>query len=181
MTAPARQQQHCDHECICMKYSNTNAYGYPCTHNKEPTSFTVNSPCEHDTRATHTSPPAPDIDALKHDLEFKQACIENQKMHINTLNAKMAEMMQAAAKAERDRGVGSLLEELRNLGWMVAIHNDYWQDGKYYTFWLMTNRSGLYFKGESSMEHGGDIGALNQIKNAIEESLRAQKEKTCKI
>lgn len=59
-----------------------------------------------------------------------------------------------------------LLERLRGYGLMVAIHNDYWQDGKYYTFYLMTTRGGHYFKGESSMEHGGDTSALNQIKHA---------------
>jgi hypothetical protein len=62
---------------------------------------------------------------------------------------------------------GEVLEELRQDGWMVAIHNDYWQNGKLYTFWLVTNRDGRYFKGESSMEHGGDVSALNTIKNAI--------------
>jgi hypothetical protein len=30
-----------------------------------------------------------------------------------------------------------LLATLRADGWMVAVHNDYRQDGKIHTFWLM--------------------------------------------
>lgn len=67
----------------------------------------------------------------------------------------------------KENSAENVLEELRSDGWMVAIHNDYWHDGKPHTFWLMTNRDGRYFKGESSMDHGGDVSALNQIKNAI--------------
>lgn len=33
----------------------------------------------------------------------------------------------------------SLLIDLRNLGWMVAVHNDYKLNGDIYTFWLFTS------------------------------------------
>lgn len=48
---PARQPQHCDHECVCMGYCNRNEMftDDPCT----------KTPCPHDTRP-HTSPPAPE-------------------------------------------------------------------------------------------------------------------------
>ena len=48
---PARQPQHCDHECVCMGYCNRYAslVNEPCPKH----------PCQYDTRATHTSPPAP--------------------------------------------------------------------------------------------------------------------------
>ena len=77
----------------------------------------------------------------------------------------------------REETVDAVLKDLRKNGWMVAIHNDYRQDGKYYTFWLMTSNDGRYLKGESSMERGGDISARNQIKNAIK-SLSSTKEQS---
>jgi hypothetical protein len=32
----------------------------------------------------------------------------------------------------------ALLRAIRARGWRVAVHNDYRQDGKDYTFWLFT-------------------------------------------
>ena len=43
-----------------------------------------------------------------------------------------------------------ILTQLRDAGWSVAIHNDYWQNGIRYTFWLFTNKdTGRYVKGEA--------------------------------
>lgn len=43
-----------------------------------------------------------------------------------------------------------ILTKLRDAGWSVAIHNDYWQNGVRYTFWLFTNKdTGRYVKGEA--------------------------------
>jgi hypothetical protein len=43
-----------------------------------------------------------------------------------------------------------LLTKLRDAGWSVAIHNDYWQNGIRYSFWLFTNKdTGRYVKGEA--------------------------------
>lgn len=58
-------------------------------------------------------------------------------------------------------------DDLRGLGWRVAIHNDYEKDGEVYTFWLMTkketeNRS-VALKGEGKF----DADALDQIRSAI--------------
>jgi hypothetical protein len=42
----------------------------------------------------------------------------------------------------------SNLETLRFEGWRVAVHNDYQQDGEFFTFWLFTHPNGTYVKGE---------------------------------
>jgi len=46
--------------------------------------------------------------------------------------------------------VEDALAILRKGGWMVAVHNDYKQDGRFMTFWLFTNASNnTYIKGEA--------------------------------
>lgn len=41
------------------------------------------------------------------------------------------------------------LGQLRSRGWRVAVHNDYEQNGKLYTFWLITHaESGIFLKSE---------------------------------
>jgi hypothetical protein len=48
-----------------------------------------------------------------------------------------------------DRGdILTDLELLRNRGWSVAVHNDYRLGGERFTFWLLTDGSGRYVKGE---------------------------------
>jgi hypothetical protein len=95
-----------------MKYSNTNAYGYPCTHNKEPTSFTVNSPCEHDTRRPHTSPPAPKqgksklcFGTITLVAEECRKCneIESCEQKQSIIDYQKREIAQEAAKAAREK------------------------------------------------------------------------------
>lgn len=44
------------------------------------------------------------------------------------------------------------LETLRLGGWVVAVHNDYKQDGKPHTFWLFTHPCGLWIKGEGETD-----------------------------
>jgi hypothetical protein len=53
-------------------------------------------------------------------------------------------------------------DDIRSQGWMVAVHNDYRQDGKLYTFWLFT-------KGERAVKGEGltDKEALNQIRRKL--------------
>lgn len=41
---------------------------------------------------------------------------------------------------------------LRDAGWAVAIHNDYWLNGTRRTFWLFTHRSGKWIKGEGNTD-----------------------------
>lgn len=59
-----------------------------------------------------------------------------------------------AADVERSRP-----DDLRAAGWMVAVHNDYRQDGTLYTFWLFT-RGDRCVKGEGTT----DTEALNQCR-----------------
>ncbi len=60
------------------------------------------------------------------------------------------------------------LDKLRAEGLSVAVHNDYQQDGKRFTFWLMTTeiRGQLYaYKGEGET----DAIALGQIRKQWDE------------
>lgn len=59
--------------------------------------------------------------------------------------------------------VEEMLAALRAAGWMVAVHNDYRQNGKLMTFWLLT-RHMLAVKGEGET----DIEALTQIAKQVE-------------
>ena len=56
------------------------------------------------------------------------------------------------------------LDILRDRDWMVAVHNDYRQNGKTYTFWLMV-------KGETAIKGEGetDSEALKQILKRVDE------------
>lgn len=51
-----------------------------------------------------------------------------------------------------------LLQRLRAAGWMVAVHNDYRQDGQVFTFWLFT-KGGSALKGEGP----SDLAALKAV------------------
>lgn len=51
-----------------------------------------------------------------------------------------------------------LLQRLRAHGWMVAVHNDYRQEGKVFTFWLFT-KGGSALKGEGP----SDLAALKAV------------------
>lgn len=46
------------------------------------------------------------------------------------------------------RSLESLLASIRARGWVVAVHNDYTQNGCQYTFWLFTHPNGRWAKGE---------------------------------
>ncbi len=47
---------------------------------------------------------------------------------------------------------------------MVAVHNDYRQDGKFYTFWLFTHPDGSYVKGEGHRDEDAIEQVYEQIK-----------------
>ena len=53
-------------------------------------------------------------------------------------------------------------DDLRALGWAVAIHNDYRQNGEPHTFWLFT-------KGERNVKGEGrtDMEALNEVRATL--------------
>lgn len=54
-------------------------------------------------------------------------------------------------------------DDLRALGWTVAVHNDYRLGGDAHTFWLLTHSDGHWLKGEGRT----DAEALDQIRSAI--------------
>jgi protein gp37 len=71
----------------------------------------------------------------------------------------------AALRSEEEKGYArglrdawAPLRDLRAAGWSVAVHNDYWVDGRSYTFWLLTHPSGRWIKGEGET----DLEALEQ-------------------
>lgn len=53
-------------------------------------------------------------------------------------------------------------DDIRNLGWCVAVHNDYHVHGEHYTFWLFT-KNGRAVKGEGRT----DTIALRHVRAAI--------------
>lgn len=57
--------------------------------------------------------------------------------------------------------IDSLLHRIRALGWSVAVHNDYRENGVQMTFWLFTHPSGNWLKGEGRT----DVEALTPILN----------------
>jgi hypothetical protein len=65
---------------------------------------------------------------------------------------------------EEDTGIciRSLPDDLRADGWSVAVHNDYHQDGKCFTFWLFT-------KGNRAVKGEGftDAEALDQVRKGV--------------
>lgn len=64
-----------------------------------------------------------------------------------------------------DAQLAQLLRRLRDAGWRVAVHNDYYLANSVFgpavsmTFWLFTHPDGRYIKGEGRT----DVEALTQI------------------
>ena len=102
-----QQKEHCEHECICMRYANTNAYGYPCTRNTGLMGTVVTAPCEHDTRPnTIASAPGPDVDC--HSCKFGERC--RPISYVPPCYNHGQDSPASAAKAAREEAL-SLLEE----------------------------------------------------------------------
>lgn len=55
------------------------------------------------------------------------------------------------------------LAELRNLGWSVAVHNDYRISGQDCTFWLLTHACGRWVKGEGHTDEEALADCLRRI------------------
>jgi hypothetical protein len=65
-------------------------------------------------------------------------------------------------RAELDAAQRSDPSDLRCDGWSVAVHNDYRQDGKDYTFWLLT-KGNVAVKGEGR----NDAEALDIVRKKV--------------
>jgi len=94
----------------------------------------------------------------------------------------IAEAKQEGAKWLLSRGVAkesvpSELNEIRKLGWSVAVHNDYFIKGKFHTFWLFTNPDGRYLKGEGET----DKEALGKVLSMSTNSKESDKKETEKV
>lgn len=57
-----------------------------------------------------------------------------------------------AARYQWDAYSLRALGELREAGWVVAVHNDYRLNGKPHTFWLFTHEDGRWIKGEGDRD-----------------------------
>lgn len=62
--------------------------------------------------------------------------------------------------------IPSVPDDIREAGWMVAVHNDYRLNGKFYTFWLFTSTAITDDLTKASVQGEGqsDAIALNQIR-----------------
>lgn len=64
-------------------------------------------------------------------------------------------------------------DDLRKMGWAIAIHNDYFEDGIPYTFWLLTKKDTVspYHTRAIRGEGRNDTIALDHIREQIAKSL----------
>jgi len=64
--------------------------------------------CPNDTRSRPAPSPDPRVAFFEEDNAYKDSIIEQQRIHINTLNVKMSEMMQGAAAQAREKVLDAL-------------------------------------------------------------------------
>ena len=83
--------------------------------------------------------------------EERLEAAHNLKMFL--MKATWSEAMEAESRVAAPAGeqIEGLLCKLRDSGWMVAVHNDYRQDGKLKTFWLFV-KDGRAIKGEGDTD-----------------------------
>lgn len=62
------------------------------------------------------------------------------------------EPLYATPPAPKPGAVTDQLAALRQVGWSVAVHNDYRLNGEPMTFWLLTHPSGRWVKGEGNTD-----------------------------
>ena len=80
-----------------------------------------------------------------------------------------ADQMRAYVDADRAQRAPSSADDLRALGWTVAVHNDYRLNGVAHTFWLLT-KDGRCIKGEGL----SDADALKEIRTMLSAAPQAQ-------
>lgn len=57
------------------------------------------------------------------------------------------------------------IKRLRKIGFRVAIHNDYEQEGRFHTFFLLTHPSGIFVKGEGESDEVAITFAIQEAIN----------------
>jgi hypothetical protein len=148
------------------------AHGWTCFHCGE--TFMHPNPARNHFGATPDAEPGCvlRLQGADHGLLRKVRGLENQiaryREEDTDLHRKVAAMASdhaAALRSEEEKGYArglrdawAPLRDLRAAGWSVAVHNDYWVDGRSYTFWLLTHPSGRWIKGEGET----DLEALEQ-------------------
>lgn len=60
-----------------------------------------------------------------------------------------------------------ILERIREKGWLVAGHNDYWEGGYLWTFWLF-KKGCACIKGDART----DMGALELVWDQVKDHCR---------
>ena len=60
-----------------------------------------------------------------------------------------------------------ILQRLRNGGWTVAVHNDYFQGGTTMTFWLLIHPDGQYAKGRGQTDHEALLNIATHLKEQM--------------
>lgn len=87
-------------------------------------------------------------EVLRSDTKDRIEGLENELRDANRwANTCEKDAREQAHKVERLSG--SIADDLRTAGWLVAVHNDYVQAGERFTFWLLTHAaSGRFVKGE---------------------------------
>lgn len=70
-------------------------------------------------------------------------------------------------------------DDIRDAGWVVAVHNDYRLDGDNMTFWLFTKDSGRGYGAFVRGEGLNDIDALDEVRQAILDSTHEMR-RLCK-
>lgn len=100
-------------------------------------------------------------EALRENVEkWRSARDEVTDEEISTLKSFIDERNAAIARAEVAEEASP--DDIREMGWAVAVHNDYRMNGRPYTFWLFT-KNNRAVKGEGST----DVEALRQIRTAL--------------
>lgn len=85
-----------------------------------------------------------------------------------SMTGKTSSMFVVEDVMDNERAAFYLLADLRESGWMVAVHNDYRVVDELMTFWLLTHPSGIFVKGEGAT----DYEALTQCANAARQIFR---------
>jgi hypothetical protein len=98
---------------------------------------------------------------LKRERDEARAETERQR---DLLDREYARALRAERQVTSLRAAS--VDDLRDAGWSVAVHNDYCLAGEQHTFWLLTHPSGRWLKGEGPT----DTEALNQIRTALKEN-----------
>lgn len=131
---------------------------------------------------------SPDGMALARGFLASQAELEKERERGNALNARNGRMEgelsllkpESAAKAAMETAYSDMKsglaasqervrelergspDDIRALGWSVAVHNDYRAEGKVHTFWLFT-KEGQCVKGEGLT----DAVAIEQVRRVL--------------